>query len=215
MTAGAPHGADTLDADAVAAWLRTHPRFLAERPELYRWLIPPERLHGETLADHMAAMLRAERAHAAAMAERADGVLAAGRAAAGLAARVQEAVLVLIGTDHPGECVSTELPALLGVDAAALCMEALLPGTRPLPLGTVERLLGGRTVRFRDAPDETVLLHAEAARLARRDALVRIPGAGPPSLLALVSRDTTALDPAQGAGALAFLGRALAAALGR
>jgi uncharacterized protein YigA (DUF484 family) len=207
--------AEALDDAVVADWLRAHPRFLADRPELYRALAPPERLHGEGLADHMAAMLRAERVHAAAMAERADGVLAAGRAAAGMAARVQEAVLALLRAGHPAECISAELPPLLAVDAASLCMEALLPGTRPLPVGTVARLLGGRAVRYRDDPEEARLLHAEAAELARHDVLVRIPGEGPAALLALVARDRHALDPGQGAGALAFLGRAVAAALGR
>ena len=204
-----------IDATAVAEWLRTQPRFLADRPDLYRWLAPPERVHGDSLADHMAAMLRAERAHAAAMAERADGVLAAGRAAAGLAARVQEAVLALIRAPRPEECVTNELPALLGVDAATLCAEALLPGIRRVPEGTVSGLLAGRAVLFREDPPDPRVLHAEAAELARHEALVRIPGEGPPALLALVARDEHALDPAQGSGALAFLGRALAAALGR
>lgn len=204
-----------LEAAEVADWLRAHPSFLAERPDLYRSLAPPERVHGAVLADHMVAMLRAERAHAAAMAERADGVLAAGRAAAGLAARVQEAVLALIRAPQPAECVATELPPLLGVDAASLCVEALLPGARRLPAGTVARLLRGRAVRFRDQPAEANLLHAEAADLAQHDALVRVPGEGPPALLALVARDARALDPSQGSGALSFLGRAVAAALGR
>ena len=208
-------GRAALDPAEVAAWLRAHPRFLAERPDLYRWLAPPERVHGERLADHMVAMLRAERAHAAAMAERADDVLAAGRAAAGLSARVQGAVLALIRADNPAECIVAELPALLGVDAASLCAEALLPAARPLPAGMVQQLLDGRAVRFRDLPDEARLLHAEAAELAQHDALVRVPGEGPPALLALVARDRQALDPGQGAGALAFLGRAVAAALGR
>ena len=76
-----------VDTESVAAFLRAHPRFLADRLELYRVLAPPVRVHGEILADHMAAMVGAERAHALAMAERADGVLAAGRAAAGMTAR--------------------------------------------------------------------------------------------------------------------------------
>jgi uncharacterized protein YigA (DUF484 family) len=204
-----------LGAAEVAAWLRAHPRFLADHPDLYRGLAPPERVHGEVLADHMVAMLRAERVHAAAMAERADGVLAAGRAAAGLASRVQEAVLALIAAANPAECIAAELPALLAVDAASLCAEAALPGARLLPAGTVARLLDSRAVLFRDQPAESRLLHAEAAALARHDALVRIPGEGPAALLALVARDRHALDPSQGAGALTFLGRAVAAALGR
>jgi uncharacterized protein YigA (DUF484 family) len=218
--APAAREAPAIGAAEVAAWLRAHPRFLAENPDLYRGLAPPERVHGEVLADHMVALLRAERNHAAAMAERADGVLAAGRAAAGLAARVQEAVLALIAAGNPAECISAELPALLAIDAAALCAEAPLPklplpGARLLPPGTIARLLGTRAVLFRDQGSEARLLHAEAAALARHDALVRIPGEGPPALLTLVARDRHALDPSQGTGALNFLGRAVAAALGR
>jgi len=153
-----------------------------------------------------------------AMADRADGVLAAGRAAAGLAARVQAAVLALIRAADPADCVSAEMPGILAVDAAALCMEdpdGLMQGVRRLPPGKVAALLGGRDVVFRDAPADSVLLHAEAAALARHDALIRVPGSGPAAIVALVTRDSRTLDPGQGAGALAFLGRAVAAALGR
>jgi uncharacterized protein YigA (DUF484 family) len=212
-----------LDPAAVAEYLRAHPRFLADNPELYRRLAPPARVHGEAMADHMAAMLRAERAHAAAMSDRAAGVLAAGRAAAGIAARVQEAVLALLASDDPPECVSGEFAAVLGVDAAHLCIEAIEAGTpagaRALPPRAVTELLGTRCVLFRTqtgdtAPEDHTLLHGEAAPLARCDALVRVPG-NPPALLALAARDAAALDPCQGTGALAFLGRALAVALGR
>ena len=213
MTAPAP-AVEPVDAEAVAAFLRAHPRFLAERPALYRTLAPPVRVHGEVLADHMAAMVRSERAHATAMAERADGVLAAGRAAAGMTARVHEAVLALIGAGDVAECITIAFPALLAVDAAALCAEAPLPGARPLPPGTVARLLGGRAVAHRSDAADANLLHGEAAGLALHDALVRVPGE-PAALLALSAREQWTLDPAQGAGALAFLGRAVATALGR
>ena len=167
------------------------------------------------MADHMAAMLAAERRHAAAMAERADDVLAAGRATAELAARVQEAVLALLRSDDPLDCIHGELPNVLAVDAVHLCMEALMPRIQPLPIGMVDRLLGGRTVLFREAATDARRLHAEAAGLAEHDALVAIPGDGPPALLALVARDGQMLDPSRGTGALTFLGRAVAAALGR
>ncbi len=207
--------ADEADADQVVAFLRARPHFLAERPDLYRLLVPPQRIHGEPMADHMLAMLRAERQHAAAMAERADDVLAAGRAAAGLTARVQGAVLALIGARDVADGVTHALPDILALDAAALCMEADAPGVRRLPAGAVAGLLDGRDVVFRAMPYDATLLHAEAARLARRDALVRVPWGGAPALLALVSRDEAPLDPTQGTGALAFLGRAVGAALGR
>ncbi len=201
-------GAEGADAAFVEAFLRANPAWLAEHPELYRVLEPPVRLHGDGVADHMAALLRVQR-------ERADTLLAAGRATAGLAARVQDAVLALFRAADPAECVSAEMPGLLAVDAAHLCIEAEHSGARRLPAGTVSQLLDGRQVVFRDAPSDARLLHAEAAGLARHDALVRVPGAGPAALLALLTRDRHMLEPARGAGPLGFLGRAVAAALGR
>ena len=138
-------GIRQADAASVEAFLRANPDWLAEHVELYHVLAPPARVHGEGLADHMAAMLRVQR-------ERADDVLSAGRAAAGLAARVQDAVLALLRSSDPADCVSGEMPALLAVDAAHLCVEADQRGARPLPPGTVGHLLDGRQVVFRDAP---------------------------------------------------------------
>jgi uncharacterized protein YigA (DUF484 family) len=204
------------DADAVAAYLRANPGFLAEHPGLYAVLAPPARIHGDILADHMAAMIQAGRRHAARMEAQAGDVVAAGRAAAGLACRVQEAVLALMQAADPLDCITAELPGLLAVDAVALCTEGLpTPGARTLPPGSVEALLGTRAALVRTAPDDAGLLHGEAAPLAARDALVRIPGAGPPALLALAARSPAVLDPASGAAPLAFLGRAVAAALRR
>lgn len=210
-----PAHAEALPPEAVVAFLRANPRFLAEQPDLYRRLAPPIRVHGEPLADHMAAMLRAERSHAAALAERADGVVAAGRAAAGLAARVHEAVVALIAASDAYEFTTVELPSLLVVDAASLASETPQGSMRPLPAGAVRHLLGNRAVVFRDDGEDAGLLHGEAAALARHDALVRMPCRAGPTVLALAARDRLALDPAQGTGALAFLGRALAAALER
>jgi uncharacterized protein YigA (DUF484 family) len=204
-----------VGAAEVTAFLRAHPHFLAENPELYRTLVPPSRVHGAPLADHMAAMLSAERAHASAMGEQADLVLAAGRATAGLAARVQEAVLALMQASSLVECITDELPSLLAVDAACLCIEAERPGLRTLPPGSVAALLGAARVVFETDPDQAALVHGEAVLLARHEALILVPGHGPPCLLALASRDAATLDPFQGTAPLAFLGRAVAAALSR
>lgn len=196
------------EGEFVEAFLRANPAWLAEHPQLYHVLEPPARVHGDSLADHMAAMLRAQRANV-------DGLLAAGRATASLAGRVQDAVLALLRASDPADCVNGEMPGILSIDAAHLCMETDHPGARRLPEGTVVRLLDGRQVVFREAPIDARMIHAEAAGLARHDALVRVPGDGAPALLALLARDRHVLDPAQGSGPLTFLGRAVAAALGR
>ncbi len=216
--------------DRVARFLAENPDWLATQTDLYEVLSPPRRVHGDTLADHMAAMIDAARQQAASMSARAETVLQAGRAALGLSDRVREAVLALIRATDLGECVACDLPRLLGIDSALLWVEEPSQGlserllARSLPPGTVVRLLGRRDVRVRIAPLDAGVLHGEAAPLAAHDALLRVTVRNqPPMLLALASRDAQVLQdglPASmtggtagsgGAAALAFLGAALAA----
>jgi uncharacterized protein YigA (DUF484 family) len=213
-----------LRAEEVEAFLRAHPHFLAERPEIYRVLVPPRRLHGERLADHMAAMLAAERARARAMEAEMRAAIEAGRAGAGLTVRIRLAVLALMRAPDVIEAVTQEVPALLGVETCSLAAEPaprsappLPPGVRLLPPGAVTRLVGrGRDAVVRPQPSDTTLLHAEAAPLVMRDALARVPLAeGPPMLIALGAREAAALPARQSVAVLAFLGRAVAAALSR
>lgn len=213
-----------LPAEEVEAFLRAHPHFLAERPDIYRVLVPPRRLHGERLTDHMAAMLDAERARARAMEAEVRAAIEAGRAGAGLTVRIRLAVLALMRAPDVLEAVTQEVPALLGVETCSLLAEAapraippLPPGVRMLPAGTVTRLIGrGRDAVVRATPSETAMLHAEAASLVTRDALARVTLAdGPPMLIAVGAREAAALPVRQSVAVLAFLGRAVAAALSR
>lgn len=212
---------DRVGPSDVAAFLRANPRWLAANPDLYRAMAPPIRVHGDTLTDHMAAMLRAERAHAAAMASQADHVLSTRRAGAGLRDRVDRAVLALLRSPDPLDTILGEWPSILGIDGITLCTEGWSPDNRArlIPLGTVARLLAGRPVLFRDKPTDTALLHAEASGLVTHDALVAIPdgrlAVSPPALLALFTRDPHVLPREQSSVTLGFLGQAAGAALGR
>lgn len=217
-------------AEEVAAFLVANPDFLARRPDLYRLLAPPRRVHGENLADHMAAMVAAERARLRTLEAEMQEALATGRAGAGLALRVRLAVLALMRARDVVDTVTQELPPLLRVESCTLLAEprtaggprgggASLPhhGIRPLPAGSVARLLGtGRDARVRAEVTDAELLHAEAAALVARDALVKVPlWCGTPCLLVLGAREPMALPARQTAQTLAFLGRAVAAALSR
>lgn len=213
-----------LPAEEVEAFLRAHPGFLADRPDLYRVLAPPRRLHGERLADHMAAMLEAERSRTRALETEMRAAIEAGRAGAGLTVRIRLAVLALMRAQDVLEAVTQEIPALLGVETCTLAAEpagmprpGLPPGILPLPPGAVTRLIGrGRDAVVRSHPTDTTMLHAEAAGLVVRDALARVPLAvGPPALIALGARDPAALPARQTVTILSFLGRAVAAALSR
>ena len=181
-------------------FLRANPGFLAERPALYGHMEPPRRVHGERMADHMEARLRAERARtAAALAAVPDR-----REAAGMAARVQDAVLALMRADNKRDCIEHELPGLLGIDAARLV-------SAPVPHAGTAALAGAEAV-VRPATSVTRPLHAEAGPLALTEALVRVDLPGDPALLVLTCRNTHSLG-ARSVGELAFLGRAVAAAL--
>ncbi len=211
-------------AEEVAAYLRANPEFLARRPELYRALAPPKRIHGENLADHMAAMVAAERARLRAYEAELQEAVQDGRAGAGLITRVRLAVLALMRSRDIADCVAQEVPPMLRVDSASLLIEPrdprlgrLPPGLRPMPAGTAARLLGnGRDARVRTAVTDAELLHGEAAGLVVRDALAKVPIAcGTPCLIAIGAREVAALPLRQSSQTLAFLGRVVGAALTR
>lgn len=205
-------------AAAVMAFLAANPLFLADNPDLYRVLAPPRRIHGEQLADHMAAMLGAERRRLRTLEAEMSEQLEAGRAAQALGIRSRLAVLALMRAADVAETIEEEMPALLGIETCTLLFESpRRRGQRQVPRGTVARLLGaGRDARVRPAPTEAELLHREAAPLVARDALVRVPTVdGTPALLALGTRDRHALPSRQAQGPLLFLGRAVGAALAR
>jgi len=222
-----PRGrAGTVEPDAdeaafVEAFLRAHPGFLADRPDLYRALTPPRRVYGERLADHMAAMLAVERERSAALRDRTEALLAAGRANATIQARAQRAVLAVMAARGAAEALDIivqDWPALLGVDVVAICAEArTLPLARPLPRGFVARLVpSGTAVALRPQAVETETLYGEAAALVASDALARLPlPKGGEALLACGVRDPGAYEPGQGTDVLAFLAAVAAVALTR
>jgi len=203
---------------AVEAFLRASPAFLADRPDLYRVLDAPRRVHGERLADHMAAMLSAERRRVRGLESEIDAAVSAERAGHGLTIRVRLAVLALMRCGDVPEAVTQEMPALLGIETCTLLSEAPdRRGVVRLPRGAAARLLRpGLDAAVRPAPLEAELIHQEAAPLVKRDALVRVPvWTDEPTLLALGARDPNALPARQSTANLAFLGRAVAAALAR
>ena len=220
-----PLAPETPSAEDVEAFLQANPAFLAERPAIYRALVPPRRLHGEGLADHMAAMIAAERMRTRELEAEVRAALEAGRAGAGLSVRVRLAVLALMRAQDVMEAITQEIPALLGVETCSLAAEpgsggdflAMPAGTRRLPEGAVQRLVGrGKDAVVRQQPQDALLLHAEAAGLVARDALARVPLAkGPPALIALGAREARALPLRQSVALIAFLGRAVGAALSR
>lgn len=212
---------DADEAAFVDAFLRAHPDFLADRPALYRALSPPRRVHGERLADHMAAMLEAERERGLVLRDRTEALLAAGRANAAIQSRAQRAVLAVMAARASAEALDIivqEWPALLGIDVVSICAEGrALPLARPLPRGFVARALppGGAVVLRAEALD-TETLYGEAAALVASDALARLPlPQGGEALIACGAREPAFYEPGQGTDVAAYLAAVAAVALTR
>ena len=200
---GREHGCDVTDEEIVRL-LRMRPDFLLRHPSLYLTLAPPARVHGDVLADHMAAMLSNARRQ---IAQLQDGVRRR-RAGRSLGERVEQALLGLIRTSDPLEWIEAELAGTLGVDSAHLWLAG-----EGRPDGT--RLLGGRDIVFRERVTDGVVLHGAASALVLRDVLVRVrPDVGPPGVLALGSRDEGLPGPGS-EPALSLLASAIGAAIDR
>jgi uncharacterized protein YigA (DUF484 family) len=217
--AAAPPDAD--EAALVEAFLRTHPAFLADHPALYRALVPPRRVHGERMADHMAAMLEAERARGAELRATLEEVVSHGRANQANQARAHKAVLALLAARSPTEALDImvqEWPDLLGVDVVTVCAEGrAVLGARPLARGAIARLLpNASSFMLRAQATETDALYGEAAALVASDALARLTlASGGEALLACGSRDAGHFEPRQGTELMSFLAAAAAIALGK
>ena len=164
------------------------------------------RVHGERLADHMAAMLDAERARARAMEAEVRAAIEAGRAGAGLTVRIRLAVLALMRAPDVLEAVTQEMPGAAG------CRDLHAgggTGTARRPRPAAGRARPAR--RRRDAPDrprprrrgarpadrDAPCCMPRPRRSCVRDALARVPLAdGPPMLIAVGAREAAALSGA-------------------
>lgn len=219
---GAAAGEDPSAAQ-VAGFLRRHPDFLAENPELLEVLAAPARAHGDDVLDLQSFLVERLRNEVAGMREARDALVRYGRSNLAAQGRVHEAVLALLATksfEHLIEAVTTDLPVLLNLDAVGLCVEQSGRNLPPVRLGglcqlepdSVEAMVGsGRKVLLRGEIEGDPAIFGAAAGLVASEALIRldISAATPPALLALGSRQAEQFHQGQGTELLVFLAGAL------
>ncbi len=210
--------------EAVEAYLENHPSFLADRPALMELLTPPERRQGDGVVDLQRFMVDRLRGRVRALEDEEKRLHALGAANLAAQERTHAAALALLAARsfaHLIEVATGELPALLEVEAAALCVEAgegftkrdEISGVRLLKPGAIDRLVGRERpiALIADAPGSRLLFGAAHARV-RSSALARLgfgPGS-PPGLLALGAARPDGYAPDQGTELLAFLARIVA-----
>lgn len=215
-------GAADIEADRVAAYLRRHPSFLNDYPELLEILAPPTRnQHGDAVVDLQTAMIERMRSENRRIGELQADLLATSRANMTTQSRIHAGVLALLEAttfENLIQAITTDLAVLLDVDVVALCVEAPdsprrdVAGVHMLFPGEVDEMLGpSRDILLVPVTHLANPVYGGGASLVRSEALLRLrPSArAPMGLLALGSRVEGRFDTNQGTEFLVFLARIL------
>jgi len=220
-------GLSALSGPLVAEYLRRHPDFLIEHPDLLWILTPPAQRSDNGVVDMQRYMLERMRADLAKLTAAQAELIATSRANLATQGRIHAAVLSVLTARSLPHCIDTiavDLPMHLEVDAIGLGFESpehVPPGEnaqnlRILPRGTVDRLMGERRdiLLLADEPGDGVI-YGGAATLVRSQALLRLQLKRdmPPGILAFGARVPSKFHSGQGTELLNFLGRAVEAAL--
>lgn len=207
----------------VAAYLRRHPDFLRENPELLDAMAAPGRDQGEGVLDLQQAMVLRLRDELGEVLQQRDELLAMGRSNLASQARIHRIVLDLLAArsfERLIETITTDLAVALDLDIVALCVERPSDGTPTPPVAGVKCLEPG-SVDAIFGPGRSILLNAEvsgdpevfggAAGLVSSEAMLRltISSATPPALLAFGSRNAEHFHEGQGTELLAFLAQVI------
>jgi uncharacterized protein YigA (DUF484 family) len=215
-------GEKGLRQDQVVAYLKRHPDFLAEHPELLDHLLAPEDHRGEGVIDLQSVMIKKLRREAKRLTKRQTDLLATSRANMTSQMRVHAAALALLDArsfEDLIEAVTTDLAVHMDVDVVVLCVESsddapvkTMSGIYVIEPGEVDRQLGaGRDIVLSRKDPELPEIYGAGAALVQSEALLRLrPSAEVPTgMLALGSRYEGRFDPYQGTELMGFLGRTL------
>lgn len=139
--------------DEVEQYLRDHPDFLIDHPDLVHHLLPPDTQRGDGVVDMQRFMLQRVRGDLNKLQSQQNEILATSRSNLTSQGRIHAAVLRMLEArtlEELIEIVTTDIPAQLDVDTAALAFEALdrLPpgGNRSslkiVARGVIDRMMG-------------------------------------------------------------------------
>jgi uncharacterized protein YigA (DUF484 family) len=210
-----------IGAEDVAAYLRKHPDFLAERADLLAVLTPPALRRGDSVVDMQHFMLQRLRSDLARAKTQQRALIATSRSNLTSQNRIHAAVLAILGAtsfEQLLQTVTTDLAVLLDVDVVTIGVESAASAQPRLPLhgiqilrsGTVDDLLGAeRDAMLRADTAGDAALFGSAAGLVRSQALLRLDVSehAPVGLLCIGTRRPDKFHPGQGTELLSFLAR--------
>jgi uncharacterized protein YigA (DUF484 family) len=214
---------DGPTAEEVAGFLRRHPTFLFENPDLLNGQHPPQRDHGSGVVDLQHIMVNRLRAEVKTLRDLQNELVETGRSNRATQERVHRAVLALLEArsfETFVERVITDLAVILNVDLVTLCVEHAeaacpahpAPGIYCLEKGTIAEIFGpgGCMVLHEKVAGDPAIFGAGAG-IVSSQALLRlnIGGAAPDALLAIGCREEGYFNASQGTELLGFVARVL------
>ncbi len=212
---------EPVSAAQVADYLRHHPDFFGQNPDLLEEIQRSARDCGEGVVDLQQYIVEHLRTELAGLAAARDALVVTGRNNLSAQARVHKATLALLAAksfEHFIETLTTDVAAILDLDVVTIGVEqngsdsarAQTAGVFRLEQGTVDRLIGpDQAIALRETVEGDPAIFGSGAGLIASDALLRlsISGTTPTALLALGSRQADQFHPGQGTELLAFLAR--------
>ena len=218
----APTIVEEVTPEQVAAYLRAHPDFLAQRTDLIEDLMPPSRHRGGSVVDFQHFMLERLRADNGRLREQRQELVNIARNNLNHQGRVHAAVLSLLEAqtfEQLIQVITVDLSVLLDVDVTMLIVESNgtdVPhvhksGVRVVEPGSVDSWIGSKETLLRNNTQGDPEIYGAAAGLVRSEALLRlrISSETPVGLLAFGSRDPGALNEGQGTELISFLARTI------
>lgn len=234
--------ADMLGAEMtkklVIEYLQGNPEFLAEHPDLFEVLTPPEQQHGRGVIDFQYYAIDNLRRGMRKMKDRFNGLVVSARENLSVQQQVQRAVISIIqarGVEELLEVLTTDLMTWFDVDVVRIAVESDMAGLYEtyyheenysgicfVPNGTANAVMLGEKVRLIgdtqvEPPIGFEMVFADCSSLVRSTALVRLdlPTIKRAAILAFGVRHENRFHPHQGGELLGFLGEVMSITLER
>lgn len=209
--------------DDVTAYLRSHPDFLAERPELVETLNIPAPSHGPGVIDMQQAILKRLRGEIDKLKTERGEFIANSKQNLAVQTRIQAAIISIIQAptfEKLIQVVTHELPELLKVDFITMAIEANADSPKRAPVkgvyvlapGAIDLAIGADAqARLRSEIAGEDAFFGEIARQVKSDVVMRlrVSAGAPDGVLCFGSRDPKAFGPEQSTELLFFLAKVL------
>lgn len=222
----------------VEDYLRSHPSFLMDNPDILEALIPPAQNLGRGVVDFQFFAIENMRRGMGKMKDRFNSLVTSARDNMSTQQQVQKAVLSVIrakNLEQLLEVLTTDLLTWFDVDVVRLAIESDAAGLYDtyyseqnysgicfVPNNTAQAALSSESVRLisdthNEPPIGFEMIFADCSNMVRSCALLRLDleKVGKPAILAFGVRDSGHFHPHQGSDLLGFLADVMSAVLDR